>query len=73
MEFLLMLSGVAVLMLVMNTHQRVSDHLVNIAYSILSGTGSKSEAFAQLEKMRKTATSVRAFTANIKNKKPQNT
>jgi len=37
----------------LNTLQRVSDHLVNIAYSILSDTGSKAEAFANLEKSRK--------------------
>jgi len=31
-----------------NSLQRVSDHLVNIAFSILSDTGSKTEAFATL-------------------------
>jgi len=39
----------------LNTFQRVSDHLVNIAYSILSDTGSKVEAFANLEKIREKA------------------
>jgi phosphate:Na+ symporter len=38
------------LYITLNTFQRVSDHLVNIAYSILSETGSKTEAFAQLGK-----------------------
>ena len=37
----------------LNTFQRVSDHLVNIGYSIFSDTGSKAEVFANLEKARK--------------------
>jgi len=38
---------------VLNTFQRVSAHLVNIAFSIVSDTGSKKEAFAYLEKIKK--------------------
>ena len=38
---------------VLNSLQRVSDHLVNIAFSIQSYTGSKTEAFKRLDKKRK--------------------
>jgi phosphate:Na+ symporter len=30
--------------------QRISDHIVNVAFSILSTTGSKTEAMAAIEK-----------------------
>jgi len=41
------------LYVVLNTFQRVSDHLVNIAYSILSDTGCEREAFENLKKLKK--------------------
>jgi phosphate:Na+ symporter len=43
----------------LNTLRRVSDHLVNIAFSILSDTGSKTEAFAYLDKSKKKAPAAR--------------